>query len=198
MLIIGITGSFGSGKTTVATLFARLGAKVLNADSIAHQLMKRHGPCYGPILRQWGPSILTNGHIDHRKLATYVFQRPHDLRRLTRIVHPEVKRVIQRRIQQWKRQRPDAMIVMDVPLLFESGLDRLSDITIVVKANLPLQLKRIQKRFAISKRQALKRTRAQMPIQDKLRLADFVIDNRTGLTNLKNQVKDLWLKLQQN
>jgi len=193
-MIIGLTGSFGSGKTTVAKMFAALGAKVLDADKIAHQVMKKGQKCFRPIVRLFGPDILHGGEIDRRELGKIVFKDSAKLRKLCRIIHPEVTRVIQKKARSFLKSQ---IIIIDAPLLIEAGLHRVVDVLIVVRANQPLQVKRVTRRMHISQQEVLRRIQHQMPIQEKLRMADIVIDNRGNLLQTKQQVQFLWTRLSQ-
>ncbi len=197
MVVIGLTGSLGTGKTTVATMLAQLGAKILDADQIAHQLIRSTGQCYQPIIKTFGKRILTRNRIDHKKMAQIVFSSSRDLKKLTQIIHPQVERVIRQHLKHFQSQGRVRAVVLDVPLLFETRLNQLADVVVVVKANHALQIKRVCARLNISQSEALLRIRAQMPIKDKMRLADYVVDNRNNLTILKKQVYKLWTKLQQ-
>ena len=194
MIIVGLTGGLSSGKTTVASMFESLGAMVLNADNIAHQLLgsprvsKR-------VVDRFGKAILHQGKVDRVKLAQVVFNNPKKLRILEKIIHPLVIREIKTVIAALRTRRKNKMLIMDVPLLFESGLDALADVNIVVKANQKIQIARSTRRFAISRNEALKRMTVQMPLKKKLVLADIVIDNRGTRMQTKKQVKQIFERL---
>lgn len=195
MRVIGLTGSFGTGKTTVAAMFADLGAKVLNADRIAHQQIMPKGVCFNRVVRALGKEILTAGRIDRRKVAARVFSNIRQLRKLERIIHPVVRKVLRAKIRNYKKGRGEVVVVMDVPLLFESKLNVDSDLSVVVKTTKVTQIDRATRQHNISKADALRRIKAQMPLQKKIRLADMIIDNNGTLTNTKKQVKLIWEKL---
>ncbi len=196
MLIVGVTGSFGTGKTSVAKVFASLGAKVLNADEIAHELMKPSAVCFKPVVKHFGDDVITSGKIDRKKLARIVFNNKRALATLTSIVHPEILKELKRRIAAFKKKKNVYCVVIDAAVLIEAGWDKLVDVIIVVKANQALQIDRIKMRMRLSSCQVLKRIRAQMPIQEKVRLADLVIDNRKDFKNTKKRVKEIWKNLQ--
>ena len=195
MRVIGITGSLGAGKSTVAEMFADLGAKVLDADEIAHQQITPKGTCFKKIVKVFGKGILTSGRIDRKKVAARVFGDMRQLRALEKIIHPAVRRVIKTKIKQHKVNKRTAVIVIDVPLLFESKLDMCVDLSIVVKANKLKQITRATKELGMSKTDAERRLKTQMPLKQKIRLADMIIDNNGTLTNTKKQVKRIWEKL---
>ncbi len=195
MRVVGITGSLGTGKTTAACLFKKLGAKVLDADEISRRLTKSDGRCFNQIVRSFGKSILRNGEINRAKLANIVFQDKIKLNELNKIIHPKVVEEIREKIKEYKKQNTNSVIVLDVPLLIEAGL--LTDVNhlVVVKASQKAQLSRITKRMNISKYNAVSRIKAQMDINDKVRFADFVIDNNGTLNRTQKQVKEIWAKI---
>ena len=196
MVVVGLTGSLATGKSTVAAMFNNFGAELFNADQTVHQLIKTTGACYRPVVGLLGSEILTRGEIDRRKVARIVFQNKEKLKKLERILHPAVKKEMIKNIKQWKKQKQNKIIVLDVPLLFESGLDRFVDATVVVKASRKDQLKRAQQRLKISYSEASRRIDAQMPLTDKLDLSDHIINNNTEKKQTRKQVKKLWQELQ--
>ena len=195
MLVIGLTGSLGTGKTTVAAMFADFGAKVLNADRIAHQQITPKGACFKRVVRTLGKNILTAGRIDRRKVAASVFTNSRQLHKLERIIHPAVRKVLRTKIQEFKKGKGKVVVVMDVALLFESKLNVDSDLTVVVKTSRVTQINRAIKQLNITKADAKRRIKAQMPLEKKIRIADMIIDNNGTLTNTKKQVKQIWEKL---
>ena len=190
MLIIGLTGGLGTGKSTVAKIFAGYGAKVIDADEIVHTLMRPHTRTFKKIVERFGPDILINGLIDRRKLAGVVFQDFRKLSELTAIVHPEALRQVKRMISSFKKKNVRA-VVIDAPLLIEAGWDRTVDVLVVVKANRALQFKRIQKRMHLTRSQIQRRIAMQMSMREKIRKADFVVDNRGSLEQTRKQVKEI-------
>ncbi|MCK5014638.1 MAG: dephospho-CoA kinase [Candidatus Omnitrophica bacterium] len=193
--VIGLTGSLGSGKSTVAGMFADLGAKVLDADAIAHQLMRPGSVCFGRIVKAFGKDVLTAGKIDRKRIAKQVFHNSRQLRKLEKIVHPEVRGSLLAKIKAYKSRKPKTVIVLDVPLLFEAKLDRDVDISIVVKASRTNRISRATKLLRITKSEAQRRIKAQMPLRKKIRLADMIIDNDGTLKQTIKQVKQIWEKL---
>lgn len=193
--MIGLTGSLGTGKSTVAGMFAGLGAKVLDADAIARRLMRPGAICFRRIVKAFGKDILTAGKIDRKKMAEQVFRNPRQLRKLERIVHPEVRRALLAKVKQYKKRRQRTIVVLDVPLLFESKLDQDVDMTVVVKASKANQIARAKKLMNITNAEAGRRIKAQMPLQQKIRLADLIIDNDGTFKQTKLKVKQIWEKL---
>jgi len=173
-IIIGLTGSFGSGKSTVAKYFRSYGAEVIDADKIAHSLLNPGTKIYRQIRRIFGSKVFTRGQrIDRKKIATIVFKDKKRLKKLNQIIHPQVIRMIKQQIRLSKAKA----VILDVPLLIESGLGRIVDKIIVVKITRKQQLKRIKKKFSLSEADILKRIKMQLPLSRNVRMADFVIDN---------------------
>jgi len=195
MYSIGLTGSFGSGKTTVAKMFESLGARVLNADKIAHKLIAKNGRCHKRVVKAFGKEILTRGVIDRNKLAGVVFNDFRKKKKLEQIIHPEVIKELKARLAQYKKNKRVKIAVIDVPLLFESGLDRVVDATLVVKANREKQISRNIKRRGLTRAEILKRIKGQLSVKKKIRLADFVVDNRGDSKKTRRQVKEIWTLL---
>ncbi len=187
-IILGLTGSFGSGKSTVAGIFKSFGAKVIDADKIAHSLIKPGNKIYKKIINAFDRSILKkNKTISREKLAKIVFNNKRLLEKLNSIVHPEVIRVIRQKI----RSSSAGIFVLDAPLLIEAGLANIVDKLIVVTITMKKQIERISNKTGLSRTDILKRIRAQMPLGNKIRLADFVIDNSGRIEKTKNQVRQI-------
>lgn len=170
-MIIGVTGSIGTGKTTVAKMLGRLGAYVIDADSIVHRLLAKP---------------------ERKELAAFVFDNKKALKKLCGWIHPKVKKEILERIKAHKSGRA---IVIDAPLLIECGLDRKCHYVIVVKAGKENQLERARNKLSIPKDQILKRMKLQMPLREKISRADFVIDNNGTLRDTEKQARKIWEEL---
>ena len=193
-VVLGITGSFGSGKTTVARIFQSFGAKIIDADRIAHRVIKPGRPIYKKIINIFGKDVLNkNRTINRHRLAKIVFNNKNLLKRLNKIIHPQVIRIIKTKIKTTRAK----VIVLDAPLLIEARLKNLVDKLIVVKIDRAKQIERLIKKTSLSKKDTLKRIRHQMPLADKVRLADFVIDNSGSIGRTKKQVERFFQKLNQ-
>lgn len=187
-IILGLTGSFASGKTSVAAIFRSYGARVIDADALAYRLSRPHTRVYNKLISVFGKAILgSDRRISRAKLSAIVFNDKKALRRLNEITHPAIIRTIKKKISQFK----SGIIVLDAPLLIEAGLGRGVDKIIVVKADRKKQIQRAIRRTSLSKTAVLKRIRSQMPLRRKLRLADFVIDNNRSLNETRKQVRQI-------
>lgn len=187
-IILGLTGGFGSGKTTVARIFKSFGACVIDADKLAHGCITPRSTAYKKIIHTFGCGILKeNRIIDRRRLADIVFNDINLLIKLNNIIHPEVIRIIKNKINSSRAE----IIVLDAPLLIEAGLEKLVDKLIVVRINKEEQIKRIKNKTSLTKPDILKRLKSQIPLSQKVRLADFVIDNSATLRKTKEQVEQI-------
>jgi len=191
-LILGITGSFGSGKSIVAGLFASSKTKVIDADKIAHLVIRRGSRAYKRICLVFGKGALgKNKEIDRRRLAQAAFRNKNSIKKLNSIVHPEVIRIIKRQIKAVK----SGIVVLDAPLLIEAGLKKLVDKLIVVETAREEQIRRIRSKTHLSRSQILKRIKYQVSLSRKVGLADFIIDNNGSLGKTKKQVGSLMRRL---
>ncbi|MEI8011500.1 MAG: dephospho-CoA kinase [Candidatus Omnitrophota bacterium] len=185
MLKIGLTGSMGSGKSTIAAMFAARGADVIVADNIVHLLYEKNKSCQSAIRRAFGNGIAGLPGIDRAALAKIVFNDPDALRLLESIVHPYLRREIEAAIKAAKRQ----MVVVDAAVLCEAGWHTLVDAVIVVKARREIQIKRAMGRNGLSREDVLKRIRRQMPLSEKMKYAAYIIDNSGSAAATKQQVE---------
>lgn len=191
-MVIGITGGFGTGKTTVSELFKFLGARVIDADKIAHELIRPRTVIYEKIIKLFGEKILRkNKSIDRSRVSKSVFDDYKLLKRLNKIVHPAVEKVIKEQVWHCRQN----LILLDIPLLFEANLEYLVDKIIVVKTNRRSQFERLLEKTKYNKEDILKRINVQMPLSDKIRQADFVIDNNGTIEQTKKQVKEIWRRV---
>ncbi len=183
MLIVGVTGSLGTGKTTVAAMFKHHGARIIDADAITRGLLAPKGKCIKKVAKIF-PDAILRSTLNRQALASIVFQNSHTLKKLTDIVFPPAFKEVQRQISLY-RNKP--LIILDVPLLFESGWQKIVDVTVVVKASRAQQFERL-KGSQLSGADITRRLRLQMPLSEKVRRADIVIDNRGTLQATRRQV----------
>jgi len=194
---IALTGGIGTGKSTVAALFASLGAAVIDADAIVHELQAPGAPLLAEIAAAFGPDVLdATGALDRKRLADRVFADPAERQRLNGLVHPRVGAELARRTED-ARRRGVPLIVVDIPLLFEARRDPRAgfDATVLVYAPRAVQIERTVARDGCSRADAEARIAAQMPIDEKRALADHVIDNGVDRAETERQVRALWTAL---
>lgn len=192
MKLVGLTGGIGSGKSQVSRMLRELGAAIIDADELAHKSQVRGQEAWAAIFERFGwPVLRADGSLDRKKLGYRVFNQPHERDRLNAIVHPIVRRMMGEAIAAY-RERGEAVTVLDVPLLIEGGLNQMVDEVWVVYARPDQQIARIVQRDRVGVQAARKRIQAQMPLADKLALADRVIDNTGTLDALREQVNALW------
>ncbi len=198
---IGLTGGIGTGKSTVARMLAAAGAAIIDADAIVHELQAPGSPMLAEIAAAFGPEVLdANGALDRARLADRVFRDPAERQRLNAIVHPGVGAEMARRSAA-ARSAGAPLIVLDIPLLFETRpRDRDaarggSDATVLVYAPPAVQIERTVARDGCTRAEAERRIAAQLPIDEKRALADYVIENGGELAETARQVRDLFAKL---
>jgi dephospho-CoA kinase len=194
MLRIGLTGGIASGKSTVAAMLREMGFAVLDADSLAHKLIEPGQAAYAEVLREFGPSILdANGGVDRGKLGAIVFTDHEKLERLNGIVHPRVKAEILRQFEEWSRNGKSAAFV-EAALLVEAGYVKELDGLVVAWSRPEQQVARLRER-GLSEEEARKRIAAQLPVEEKLKLATEKIDCSGPLEETRRQVGLLAEKL---
>ena len=179
MFLVGLTGGFGSGKSTVASLLAQLGLDVISADELAREVCEPGKPAYNEILEAFGKDVTTeDGSLNRNRLGDVVFADPALLGQLNRIVHPRVIDREQELLKQIEESDPDAVVILDVPLLIEVERHHLVDFVVVVNAPTEQRFERLEKQFGGLDRAALEaRMKHQIPLEEKVKLADFVVDN---------------------
>ncbi|ACI19583.1 dephospho-CoA kinase [Dictyoglomus thermophilum] len=183
---IGITGGIGTGKSLVSNILKELGIIVISADEIVRELQK--DPYYLQKIREiFGDNVFDKGNLDRKKLAKIIFSDSDARRKLENLLHPPVLEEIKKKLEELKERD---IIAVEVPLLFEVGIEDWFDEIWVVYAPFELQLERIVNRDNISKEDAVARIRAQIPIEEKLKKADFVIYNDKDIESTKNQIKE--------
>ena len=195
MLRLGLTGGIASGKSAVAAMLRELGFSVLDADSLAHKLIEPGQPAYEEVLREFG-SAITDGQrrVDRAKLAALVFADRAKLDRLNAIVHPRVAEVVFQQFEQWARQGTRDAAFVEATLLIESGIHKNLDGLVVAWCRPEQQLERLAAR-GLSEAEARRRIAAQMPVEEKLRLATEKIDCSGALEQTRRQVEALAAKL---
>jgi dephospho-CoA kinase len=196
MLKIAITGGAGSGKSTVARMFEELGAPVLDADAAAREAVAVGTPAWQELRRLYGEEYFNpDGELNRAKVAQLVFADPEARQRLNDIVHPQVARKLQEHKEELEQQGAD-LVMVEVPLLYEAGLESAYDRVIVVYVDPEDQVRRLKERDNRSAAEIEGLLQAQWPLKDKAALADFVVDNRGPLKNTRRRVQEIWTELQ--
>lgn len=196
-LIIGLTGGIATGKSTVSSFFKEQEIPVIDTDLIAKNLLNKGTDIYEKVTQHFGESILNVDKSIHRKaLAKLIFDDDNERHFLNQTLHPEVKKYMLSEINQLKLEG-HAIIVCDVPLLFESGFDQLCDLSLLVYTSKNTQLERLMVRDNIKKSYALKKIEAQMPMRDKRKKADIVIDNSKSILETKKAFNEMMSRLKE-
>jgi len=197
-LIVGLTGGIVSGKSTVASMFRDLGAKIIDADKLGHSVILPNKPAWKKIVKIFGKDILQNDlTIDREKLGKIVFANQTLLKKLNEITHPEITKLIKKEINLAKNKtyNQEKVLIIDAALIYEAKINRFMDKIIIVYIDEDEQIKRLIKRNNLSKEEALQRIGSQMPMKEKVKMADYVIDNSSSLNKTREQVKKIWKNL---
>ncbi|HHX87507.1 MAG TPA: dephospho-CoA kinase [Firmicutes bacterium] len=196
MVTIGLTGGIASGKSTVAGMLQKKGALPLSADIIAREIVKPGEKAWQEIVDWLGKGILNpEGFIDRQRLGELVFNDSKARDRLNAITHPWIRQEILLRMEKLRQEYPQSALVMEVPLLIETGLYRMVDLVLLVYVNPQIQLTRLQQRDRLSARQAKNRLQAQMPLQEKRKYAHYIIDNSGSRRHTTQQVELFWRRM---
>ena len=195
MLLVGLTGNIGSGKSTVAQMLSERGATIIDADVLARRAVELGTAGFEKIIAKWGAVVLgPDGHLDRAALRRVVFADHEQLEELNQIVHPEVERLRGRLVEQ-ARKRGDRLVICDIPLLFERHMTDRFDRIILVDAHRGVRLERLVKDRGLTETEAMDMIAAQMPAELKRARADFIIENDGTLTQLERRVQDVWSTL---
>lgn len=193
MITVGLTGNIGSGKSTVARLLKQLGAEVIDADALARQATSE-----AAVLKQietaFGSAVIKDGQLDRPAMAQLVFGDPAKRQTLNSIVHPWVRSEAARLAASY-RAAGATVLVQDIPLLFESGLQADFDRVVVVTAPFDVRVQRVVQRSGLAADEVRRRDAAQLPLEEKAARADFTVDNSGSEEDLLEQVKQLWAEL---
>jgi len=196
MLRVGLTGNIASGKSNAARVFAELGAVIIDADLIAHELMSPGHETYENVVRAFGPEILNPDRtIDRKALGRIVFALEERRLALNGLVHPAVRAEVELRIGGICETNPHAIAIVDAALMVETGYFRLHDRLVVVTCNSSLQLARLINRDGCTLEEARARIASQLPIEEKLKLADYIIETSGTLRETREQVDEVYRSL---
>jgi dephospho-CoA kinase len=195
MLLVGLTGGMGSGKSTVARMLEKRGAVVFDADVLARQAVAPGTPGFEKVVERFGPNVLApGGGLDREALASIVFADPAARRDLEAIVHPEVRRMFAEGCEEYRDS--DRVVVFSAPLLVETGMHTAFDLLIVVSAPVATQIERLMRDRGMPERAVQARIDAQLPLEAKAEVADVLVDNEGTLEDLEGQVDRLWRDLE--
>lgn len=193
--IFGLTGSIASGKSTVSNFFKESQIPVVDADVIAREVVEIGKPAYNQIVETFGQKILLeNGEINRPLLGSIIFEQKEKRLQLNSIVHPEVRKEMMSQASN-HIENGQPLVILDIPLLFESNLTNLVEKVIVVTVSEETQLERLMKRNNLTKEEAILRISSQIPVKEKEAKADYIIDNNGDLHNTKKQVEELIKKI---
>ena len=182
MVVAGLTGGIATGKSTVSSLLASYGAKIIDADKIAREAVRKGTPAWEGIREHFGQMVIgSDGEIDRERLGSIIFGNEEKKKLLNSIVHPAVIRDMDHRIESLRVGGYAGVVICDVPLLIETGMNALYREVLLVYVPEPLQIERLMARDSISRDMALRKVRSQMPIDEKKAYATYVIDNSGGL-----------------
>lgn len=196
-LIVGLTGSMGSGKTAAGNFFKELGAEVLEADQICRDLVQPNMPAWKEIVQNFGEDILNPDQTLNRgKLGAMVFSDDRKKKTLEGILHPKVFAEETKRFEILKNKNPAAILIVDAPMLIESGNHEKMDRVVVVASDEKTQIERLAGKNRWSREEISRRIAKQMPLKEKIEKADYIINNNGALEHLRSQVKDIFQKLE--
>jgi dephospho-CoA kinase len=196
MLNVGLTGGIASGKSTVAEMFVKNGAHLIDFDGLAHEVQEPGKPAWKKIVNHFGERILQpDKKIDRVKLGNIVFADKEKLIELNNIVHPLVYQEWHSRLEKICKKEKHAIVLSDIPLLFEGNMQQLFDLTILVLVAPEEQISRLIMRNGVIKEEAEKRLKSQMPISEKIELANIVIDNEGSISETEKRVGQVWKEL---
>ena len=195
MKVIGLTGGIGSGKSTVSQFLAELGAIIVDADKVGHEALKPGSEVWQQVVNEFGESIVvSSGAIDRAKLGELVFGNSEARERLNRIMHPSMYNMVKAQLEEYRRKGVK-VVVLEAPLLLESGWTSLVNEVWVTVAPEATVLKRLRERSGLSEQEARARIHSQLPTEERMRHADVIIDTDGSLDELKEKVLGLWVRL---
>ncbi|HEY6365542.1 MAG TPA: dephospho-CoA kinase [Candidatus Binatia bacterium] len=196
MKLVGLTGGIASGKSAVAAILRRLGAAIINADDLSREVVQPEQDAWKEIIDAFGPDILQEDKtLERRKLRQIVFENPEARKKLEAIIHPRVRALAERKISELAAAGT-SIIVYEVPLLFENQIHLWLRPVIVVACDIETQKKRLLERDHLTELEAQRHLDAQMSLEEKRKLADYVIENDGTLEELEQQVRGVLQKIQ--
>lgn len=196
MLRVGLTGGLASGKSFVGRTFEEFGCLVIRNDELGHEVLKQGGEAYDGAVREFGPAILhADGAIDRRKLAKIVFRDPEQLAKLNALVHPPVRERTRQLLAAYEVAHPDGIAIVEAAIMMETGSYRDYAKLVVAVCGREQQIERAMARDAITREEVLERLSRQMPLEEKLKYADYVIDTSGSKEQTRARVREVYEKL---
>jgi dephospho-CoA kinase len=196
MKVIGLTGGIGSGKSTVARFMAELGAVVIELDKVGHEVMKPGSKAWSLLVEEFGNDIITPvGEIDRSKLGQIVFNDGNALKRLNDIIHPEIDKILEERLDEYRRSSVDYVVLVAAARLDTDKSSQVDGIWVTVAPE-EVVLRRLTDRSGFSEKESRARIAAQLPDEERVKHADVVIDTDCSLEELRNRVVSAWGKMQ--
>ncbi|WP_028308319.1 dephospho-CoA kinase [Desulfitibacter alkalitolerans] len=192
MKVIGLTGGIASGKSTVASILAEFGATIIDADKVARDVVEPGQPAWRDIRKAFGEdALLADGSLNRQWLGNLIFNDPTKRQMLNSIIHPRIIEECQKILEHYK-QAGEKAVILEVPLLIETGMDTMVDEVWLVAVEVETQISRLIKRDGLSRGQALKRIESQMSLEEKIPKADIIIDGQLTINKLRSYLKTLW------
>ncbi|MBW2123389.1 MAG: dephospho-CoA kinase [Deltaproteobacteria bacterium] len=196
MVVVALTGGIATGKTTVARMFAEQGALVIDLDRLSRLVVEPHKPEWKEVVAAFGPTVVRqDGSLDRSRLARIIFRDPAKRKRLEQIVHPRVLEEYEKRLKEILDKGAEHVVIVDIPLLMEVGMQDDFEKVIVVYIPVESQLKRLIEREGLSEEEARAWLNSQISIEEKVALADFVIDNTGSIERTRRQVRRIYKTL---
>lgn len=196
MLKVGLTGGIASGKSTVDRMLVELGAHLVDTDQLARRVVEPGSPALAEIAQAFGPEMIAaDGNLDRTRMRALAFGDERARDRLNAIVHPRINQMVAAELARLAGDDPQGVAIVDVPLLFETGGEKRFDCTVLVYVPEPVQLRRLMARDHCGAQAAQEALKAQMPLENKKKKADFLVDNSGGLDETLKQVQRLWQDL---
>ncbi len=195
-LLVGLTGGIATGKSTVSAMFAHLGARVIDADLLARDVVAPGQRAHGEIVREFGAGVLQeDGYLDRKRLGALVFADPAKRKRLEELTHPAIRGRQQRLLSVLEEEAFGGIVIWDAALLIETGGAKGMDRVVVVIADPAVELERLMAREGFSEAEARQRIASQMPLSEKVKVADYVIDNSGRRADTERRVRDVYRAL---
>jgi len=195
-LLVGLTGGIATGKSTVSAMFAHLDAKVVDADLLAREVVMPGQPAHAQIVKEFGPDVLQeDGALDRKRLGALVFADAQKRKRLEELTHPAIRVRQQRILSVYEEEAFEGIVIWDAALLIESGGAKGMDRVVVVTADPAAELRRLVERDGFSEEEARGRMASQMPLAEKVKVADYVIDNSGSRAETERRVREVYRAL---